>query len=494
MQIISIDLIAIYLIPLFYACFVVRSKMDNIVFFMPSGPSLLEKSTSVLIMGEGRKSKKYQEINNEERYIRHMSLKEKSKRFISSALCIIFVYYFAKPDLAPFMIYSLSILIMLNISYVKQLKVSFALFFIAANILEINQISILFILLLMFYGFFLIERVHKINVKKYFYDDLSHKGLYEKENNKGFVNAILLFFVLFTISFFMTTTLIKSDDQNDFKELLKKYYQEILHTKVDDPIDHNAIKNILKQGASKRAEITKMIKEGDLSLDDNLKNKLSRYGELKKTLESIESHGHNLSDDVAQDISDEIFDMERTISKLEIIDDSELNQVLNDLSNVPVAQEQEKKIKDDAFSSYYEKIKAGLIIILILIIFYFLQRYFKKEDTLYHQRDGFDEAKEAKQLLKRLTDIKKMTYREALIKNYQEFHTLIESSRYLPLKAPPPYILFLENFSKNTKIYKDTEIVTDLFCYAFYEDKEVTKSDWIRYSKSMTNILRDIAI
>ena len=171
------DLIIFYLIPLFYACFVVRSKMDDIVFFMPSGPQLLEKSTSVLIMGEGRSSKKYQEINNEERYIRHMSLKEKSKRFFSSFLCISFVYYFAKPELSTMLVYSLSILLMLNISYVKQLKVNFILLFIAAIILWENQISTLFILLLMFYAFFLIERVHRVNVNKYFYEDLSHRGI-----------------------------------------------------------------------------------------------------------------------------------------------------------------------------------------------------------------------------------------------------------------------------------------------------------------------------
>ena len=488
------DLIIFYLIPLFYACFVVRTKMDDIVFFMPSGPQLLEKSTSILIMGEGRRSKKYQEINNEERYIRHMSLKEKSKRFFSSFLCISFVYYFAKPELSTMLVYSLSILVMLNISYVKQLKMNFVLFFIASTILWENQISTLLILLLMFYAFFLIERVHKVNVKKYFYEDLSHRGLHKKENNKGFANAVLLFFVLFAVSFFMTTTFFTSDEKNDIKELLKNYYQKLLQPKVDRPIDQKDIRNILQQGATKRAEISKMIKEGELSLDDEFKNELGRYGQLKKTLESIESHKQKLTDDVAQDISNEIFEMERTMSKLKSIDDSELNQMLSDVSDVPVSQEQENEVKDDVFSSYYEKIKVVLMIIVISAILYFLHRYLKKEDILYHQRDGFDEAKEARQLLKSLSDIKRMTYREALIKNYQEFHSLIESSRYLPLKAPPPYILFLENFSKSSKMYKDTEVVTELFCCAFYEDKEVTKPQWIRYSKSMTNILRNIAI
>ena len=290
-------------------------KLGEKSFCLPRACRHLKDAFSFMVMGEVRRREDHSENDNEDRYMKYMSIPERMKRIILSVgVGFVIISFFKMPMNNKAILISLFV-ILLNISYLKQLKVLFVVQVFWSLIKGKSLVLIFFSFLLCAVGFFLVEA---------YYEFFGRYSLYSDEQNwtkfiKDRFNKVFKHQTLFLAPFVILSLILGHHQLNDDLSLLKK-----LIPKSEKHIQRNKkisqVSNLDKHIANRVPKLSKQI----IETEEILNGLIDRLNSIELTEDNVKEYERVLND--INSVSKELDGMKNELAGLEnsIINDSEL--------------------------------------------------------------------------------------------------------------------------------------------------------------------------
>ncbi len=290
-------------------------KLEEKSFCLPRACRHLKDAFSFMVMGEVRRREDHSENDNEDRYMKYMSIPERMKRIILSlGAGFVIISFFKMPMNNKAILISLFV-ILLNISYLKQLKVLFVVQVFWSLIKGKSLVLIFFSFLLCAVGFFLIEAYYEFFGRYSLYSDEQNWTKFIKDRfNKVFKHQTL-FLAPFVILSFILGHHQLNDDLNLFKKLIPKTEKHTLRKKKI-----SRVSNLDKHITNRIPKLSKQITENEQILN----GLIDRLNDMELSEDNVKEYEKVLND--INSVSQDLDGMKNEIAGLEnsIINDSEL--------------------------------------------------------------------------------------------------------------------------------------------------------------------------